>query len=127
MTAGTAFAQAPPGAIEGAEGEANQWLSLIDKGDYRESWIRAASFFKDRISMDQWEEQVGGVRDPLGALVSRKVKSATFATALPGAPDGRYVVIQYNTTFAHKKSAVETVTPMMEKDGQWRVSGYYIR
>ncbi|MDL1980609.1 MAG: DUF4019 domain-containing protein [Deltaproteobacteria bacterium] len=26
-----------------------------------------------------------------------------------------------------KKSAIETVTPMMEKDGQWRVSGYFIR
>jgi hypothetical protein len=31
------------------------------------------------------------------------------------------------TGFAEKKSAIETVTPMMEKDGQWRVSGYFIR
>ena len=25
------------------------------------------------------------------------------------------------------QSAVETVTPMLDKDGQWRVSGHYIR
>ena len=127
MSASAAFAQAPSGDIEKARNEANEWLSLIDKGDYRESWIRAASLFRDRVSMDQWEEQVGGVRDSLGTLVSRKFKTATFATTLPGAPDGKYVVLQYDTSFAHKKSAVETVTPMMDKDGQWRVSGYYIR
>lgn len=27
----------------------------------------------------------------------------------------------------NKKSAIETVTPMMDKDGKWRVSGYYIK
>jgi hypothetical protein len=48
-------------------------------------------------------------------------------TTMPGAPDGEYVVIQYQTTFEHKNSAVETVTPMLDNDGQWRVSGYYIR
>jgi hypothetical protein len=37
------------------------------------------------------------------------------------------VVLQYQTSFANKKDAVETVTPMRDKDGQWRVSGYYIK
>ncbi|MGB5422961.1 MAG: DUF4019 domain-containing protein [Desulfobacterales bacterium] len=27
----------------------------------------------------------------------------------------------------NKASAVETITPMLDKDGQWRVSGYYIK
>jgi len=42
-------------------------------------------------------------------------------------PDGEYVVIQYDSSFEHKQSAVETVTPMLDKDGKWRVSGYYIK
>ena len=46
---------------------------------------------------------------------------------MPGAPDGEYVVIQFETSFENKKHAIETVTPMMDKDGTWRVSGYYIR
>jgi hypothetical protein len=50
-----------------------------------------------------------------------------YKTSLPGAPDGDYVVIQFVTSFGNKKSAIETVTPMLEKDGSWRVSGYYIR
>jgi hypothetical protein len=46
---------------------------------------------------------------------------------LPGAPEGRYVVIQYETVFENKASAVETITPMLDPDGAWRVSGYLIR
>ena len=45
----------------------------------------------------------------------------------PGPPDGQYVVIRFQTTFEHKRSGVETVTPMLEQDGGWRVSGYYIK
>jgi hypothetical protein len=37
------------------------------------------------------------------------------------------VVIQYETQFKNKKAALETVTPMREKDGSWKVSGYFIR
>lgn len=37
------------------------------------------------------------------------------------------VVIQFDATFERKAQAVETVTPMLDKDGQWKVSGYYIK
>ena len=53
--------------------------------------------------------------------------SKTYAEALPGAPDGKYVVVQYRTSFERKESAVETVTPMLDEDGRWRVSGYFIK
>jgi TolB protein len=36
-------------------------------------------------------------------------------------PDGRRIV------FVTKASAVETVTPMLDGDGTWRVLGYYVR
>jgi hypothetical protein len=60
-------------------------------------------------------------------VVARKLKSKQYTRTLPGAPDGEYVVIQYETTFENKQSATETVTPMLDKDGVWRVSGYYIK
>ncbi len=82
--------------------------------------------FKTAMTKKQWEEKVKAARAPLGKVNSREVKSATYAKQLPGAPDGEYVVIQYDTSFEKKKSAVETVTPML--DGTtWKVSGYYIR
>ena len=53
--------------------------------------------------------------------------TATPTESLPGAPDGHYVVLHYETSFENKKTAIETVTPMLDQDGDWRVSGYYIR
>ncbi|MDD5138124.1 MAG: DUF4019 domain-containing protein, partial [Candidatus Omnitrophica bacterium] len=47
-------------------------------------------------------------------------------TTLPGAPDGEYVIVQFDTTFENKKSSVESVTMSLEADGRWRVSGYFI-
>ena len=106
---------------------AQQWLALVDAGKYGESWDQAATFFKGAITKEKWETALNGARRPLGKLLSRTVVRKKFATNLPGAPDGKYVVIQFKTSFENKKSAVETVTPMSDKDGQWRVAGYYIK
>jgi hypothetical protein len=106
---------------------AEEWLTRVDEGEYGESWKEAAQYFKNAVKQEQWEQSLQSVRKPLGNLISRKVKSKTHKTSLPGAPDGEYVVIQFETSFENKKSAIETITPMMEKDGKWRVSGYYIR
>ncbi len=114
-------------AVDQAKKAADAWLKLVDDGKYRESWDQAATFFKDHVTAEGWEQMVGAVRKPLGVMVSRTFKLAKYSTNLPGAPDGQYVVIQYDTSFANKKAAVETITPMLDKDGQWRVSGYYIR
>ncbi len=114
-------------AVEQAKKADQAWLKLVDEGKYQESWDQAASFFKDHVTADRWAEMAAAVRKPLGPVVSREFKLAHYSTSLPGAPDGEYVVIQYDTSFANKKAAVEIVTPMLDKDGQWRVSGYYIK
>jgi hypothetical protein len=106
---------------------AEKWLAIVDSKKYAESWKEAAEFFKNAVQPQQWEQSMQAVREPLGKLISRKVKTKAYQTSLPGAPDGEYVVIQFDTSFENKKKAVETVTPMMGKDGVWRVSGYYIK
>ena len=110
-----------------AQAAAGEWLSLVDQGKYAESWETAAAYFKNAVPEKQWLQSMKGARQPLGKLVSRKLLSARFSTSLPGAPDGRYVVIQYTTSFENKSSAVETVTPMLDDDQKWRVSGYFIK
>lgn len=110
-------------AVVAAEG----WVKLVDDGRYAESWKEAAEYFRGLVKQDQWEEAIQEVRMPLGAVISRRRTAAEFTTALPGAPDGEYVVIQFATSFENKDAAVETITPMLDKDGQWRVSGYFIK
>jgi hypothetical protein len=105
----------------------NNWLLLIDSGRYADSWKTAATFFKNAVSKGQWEQSLNIARKPLGKVIKRNVKSKQYTTSLPGALDGEYVVIRYETVFENKKSSIETVTPMVDKDGKWRVSGYYIK
>ena len=109
-----------------AEEVAQAWLALVDAGAYGQSWDTAAGYLRNAISRDQWERSMDAYRRPLGGVVSRVLRSGTYMTALPGAPDGHYVVLQFGTSFENKRSGVETVTPMLDQDGRWRVSGYYI-
>ncbi len=110
-----------------AQASAQSWLALTDSGKYAESWQEASTAFKTAVTQSKWVEQLTPVRTPLGKVLSRKLKSATYMKNPPGAPDGEYVVIQYDTSFENKNEAVETITPMLDKDGKWRVSGYFIR
>jgi hypothetical protein len=114
-------------AIAKAQVASKSWLALTDSAKYGQSWDDAASFFKGAVAKADWEKAIRGVRSPLGAVKTRKVTSATFTRTRPGAPDGEYVVIQFESQFENKAAAVETVTPMRDKDGTWRVSGYFIK
>jgi hypothetical protein len=125
VVVGGAFAADTP--EDAAQDAAETWLKLVDDGNYSASWDQAAKVFKSAVKQADWGQMAAGVRTPLGKLVSRKLKSRAYSEKMPGAPDGRYVVIQYDTVFEHKASAVETVTPMADPDGVWRVSGYFIR
>jgi Protein of unknown function (DUF4019) len=110
-----------------AQQSAEAWLARVDAGEFAESWQEASSLFKSHISKEDWTKQLKATLGPLGKNTSRKLKSAQYTTTLPGAPDGRYVVIQYESSFEHKQSAIETITPMLDNDGLWHVSGYYIK
>jgi hypothetical protein len=122
--------QATPQPVAGGQTavqSAETWLALVDDGKYGESWDQAASGFKGSLPRDKWVEMLGGSRPSFGKVLQRTVKTQSPTTSLPGAPDGEYVVIQFETKFEHKAGAIETITPSKEKDGTWRVSGYYIK
>ena len=106
---------------------ATSWLALTDAGQYQESWKQASSLFRASVTNTDWQSALQAARVPIGALKGRTIKYAKYTRALPGAPDGEYVVIQYDSSFENKAAAVETVTPYREKDGSWRVSGYFIK
>ena len=127
LAAGSVVAADEPDLEQEAIEAAEAWLELIDAAKYDESWDNAAEYFKRVVKQEKWREMAAAARGPLGDVLSREVKATEYRTELPGAPDGEYVVIQFTTSFENKKSAVETVTPMRDRDGTWRVSGYFIR
>lgn len=111
----------PAAVISGRE-----WAQLLDNRRWAESWGRAGTIFKSAISEAQWASKIQAVRAPLGAVSSRILLSTTKATSLPGAPDGDYEIAQFQTDFAHKQRAIETVVLAREASG-WKVDGYFIR
>ena len=125
-----ATAVSPALAAEASESAgvkaAEAWLELIDAGRYAASWDEASTMFRKAVSRQAWETQAAVARDPLGKVISRKVASKQLTHQLPGAPDGTYVVVVYNTRLVHKEHAQETVTMMLE-GGRFRGAGYFIR
>ena len=105
----------------------NSWLKLLDEGKYQESWEKASSLFKNSISKKHWEDALNGFLPNFGIVIQREFISAEFKTTLPGVPDGQYVIISYKTEFKNKNNSIETVTPMLDKDNIWRVSGYFVK
>ncbi len=106
---------------------AESWLILVDGGQYRNSWMEASGFFKSQVPEEKWVSEISRLRPLFGPVINRTSLKAKYMTSAPGAPDGEYVLILFETSFGKKQKAIETVTTMLDPDGAWRVSGYFIR
>ena len=112
----------PQSAISAAK----EWLELLDDGDYSESWKEASTIVQSAATEQQFTNTMSTFRQPLGNLLSRKLILSNRTTRMPGAPDGQYTFMQFETSFANRQSAVETVTFMLE-NSEWKSAGYFIR
>ena len=121
------LALADVAAEKAASAAATIWLGQIDSANYADSWKNAAAYFRGAVTEKNWTDALNGSRKPLGKLLLRKLNNAKSAKSLPGAPDGDYVVLQFDTNFSNKKGAVETVTFIQERDGKWKAAGYFIK
>ena len=122
----TAAAEEAKPSPDEAKSAALAWLKLVDDGKYADSWKEASAHFKGTVTEQRWVEAMNQSREPLGSVTKREFKAAEFAHELPRAPKGDYWVIQFVTEF-EGTTAIETITPMLDKDGKWHVSGYFIR
>ena len=102
------------------------WLTLVDRGKLGEAWDVSAKSLKSSVTRNDWVSGLADLRRPFGKLVSRTPDKFARAHSIPDAPDGDYVIIQYDSLFANGKHASEQVTLMLEDDG-FRVAGYFIR
>jgi len=116
--------QAQPPATPDAA--AMQWLSFLDGGDYDKSWERAGELLKHQFSAHDLQSKFAPLREPLGAIFERKLFAVNLTKTMPGVPDGMYAVLQFNSKFANKSAAVETVVMAKEND-RWGAVGYFIK
>lgn len=127
----SAPAPAPPAPHEAdkeaAHTASDAWLTLVDQQKYSETWDTAAPIFQESTPKERWEGAVQSARGPLGTLTSRKFYTAEYKDSLPGAPPGEYVIVYYDTAFADKPEARESVTLTKTTDGAWKVAGYFVQ
>lgn len=119
-------AEEPKPGSEEAVTAALAWLSLLDDEKYADSWKEAATHFKTMVSEKKWVNAMNQGRQPLGSVTKREFKEASLVHELLRAPKGDYWVIQFATMFEGSE-AIETVTPMLDKDGKWHVSAYALK
>lgn len=120
-------AQAAPVSDPASLPRAKTFLAEVDQGDWEGSWNATGRFFQAQVTAEKWAEAIEPVRAPLGKIVSRKLASVDSKTNLPGAPDGEYELLQFETQFSSlEKPAIETVVMLKGADG-WEVVGFFIR
>ncbi len=107
------------GSMPTPDDRARQWLVLVDDKNYSQSWSEAGKAFQNREKVDAWANIATSERTPLGAVASRDLKSIDLSRP-------NVAVIRYDTVFAHKAAAVETVTLTFE-NGSWAVTDYSVK
>lgn len=113
-------------ATEQAGQAALRWLASLDANNFEACWNGLAPAVKGQVAKADFDGSLSAVREQYGSVRTRHPSKVTFTHAMPGAPDGDYVVLQYDTEFSKGARAVETVIPMRTADG-WKVSGYFVR
>lgn len=107
-----------PAVTPTPDDRAREWLVLVDDKNYAQSWNQAAKTFQGRQKADVWAKDADTLRTPLGAVASRGLKSIDLTR-------NNVAVIRYDTAFARKAAATETVTLAFE-NGSWAVSDYSV-
>jgi hypothetical protein len=113
---------------------AERWLVPLDAQRYADAWAMAAESFKSHVGRQEFRDGIRTIRKDYGRVVSRKGDKMAFLGEPPNPDDadkslkvGMQVAILFDTKFAGNKQATEELTMVMEKDGLWRVAGYFIR
>lgn len=112
-------------SIEAAK-VAQDYVKLLDQGNYAESWKRGASLFQRTVNQKEWESALARSRGRLGAMKSRTLKDQRPAFDPKGLPKGAYMVVEYNTSFEKAPNSGELLTLIREPNGAWKVLTYQV-
>lgn len=115
-------AQDPADQTEEAREAADAWLALFDADDIEATYESAAEPFKSQVDLQDWEAQAAQVKETVGELDGRTYMETTYADELPQAPEGDYMIVQYDTQYANL-DVTEYVILVLEED-TWRMVGF---
>ncbi len=91
---------------------AQDWLALVDKGKYLESWEGLADILKENTTKEQWVNDLTQSRKPLGKPLSRKLQ---YKNKSSEPSIGEYLIFQFQTSFETRKTVIEAVSVIKQK------------
>lgn len=104
---------------------AEDWLALIDAGQFKESWDVADTTLQKGVSREDWDDQGRRARGRLDTLRRRTLTRAVYRDSTTQIPGGHPVVFfQYETAFDLGEMLEAVVTT--RRDTAWRVAGYRV-
>jgi len=104
---------------------ANEYVKLLDRGGYADSWNYGSNFFKHELSQKGWVRTLNLARGRLGNVTSRTLQDVKDVQNPPGAPKGMYMIVLYNTSFEKAANSGETVI-FIRDGGQWKIFFYQV-
>ena len=134
LLAAAVAAQSMMPAQREALNAAERWLVPLDDERYVDAYAMASEPFKASVTRQQWRDGIAKIRKDYGKVVSRTGEKMAFKGKVPAPDDpnaqtapGTEVAILFDTTFEKNRKAAEEVTMVLERDGIWRMAGYYIK
>ena len=118
-------ASAQTAATATPDDRARHWLTLVDDGNYADAFRQMAASAKSKANEQGWADKTKAAREPLGAMSSRTLKDIQLSKTKPGMRDGQNATVRYDTSFAKRAGATETVV-LVSEDGGWSAVRYSI-
>ena len=110
-----------PASEKAAVDAARQFLALLDRDDWVQSWQATHQSFKLLNTVEWWSEASRKVRGDVGTINSRELMTVDFA---PAPPSG-YWTVKFKANYSKKTDAVETLS-LASEDGIWKVVGIMV-
>jgi len=99
----------------------SNWLNLLDQGRYRIAWDQSTFL----IPKEQWAQNQQKLHARRGMPISRKLESEE-PSPVPNRNPKR-VLFRYQTQFEKSPPVTELVYTMPRPNGQWVITGYFVR
>jgi hypothetical protein len=102
------------------------WHGHLKVIHYYHAWQEFTTIARAIKNEEQWRHLHKALRTTYGSLGKRALRSVVRPERYPMLPDGRFAIVQFDTSFAHKQAAIETVVLALGQDGAWRIHDYII-
>jgi len=107
--------------IKEASLNSEKWWSLVNNGEFEESYEMLTDLLKDRYSINSWKMQISMLMDEIGQIKSRSIEESYFQSELEGFENGFYVIINYQVDYTKTKNHTENIILKQNNNFKWNV------